>query len=148
MHAARPVLEETTVSLTVSDIRAGLAANLATITNTQVTAYILANPMPPAIMVAPGETQYDQAFNRGHDLWTFTVQVLVGAAADQGAQATLDAYLAPSGSGSIKTAIESDQTLGGKVLNLQVTQCSGYRLYGDNPPVLGAEWTVQIRAAT
>ena len=146
MHAVGSVFEEPAVSVTVAQIRDGLATNLATVMNTQVTGYILNNPSPPAVMIVPSDIQYDEAFNRGHHLWNFTVQILVSAATDIGGQVNLDGYLAPSGSGSVKAAIESDITLGGVAQNLHVTRCSGYRLYGEQSNILGAEWAVEIRA--
>ena len=132
------------MSTTVSQIRAGLATNLATVTGTQILSYQLANPTTPSIAIFPAGTEYNQAFNRGTDKWTFTVQAIVSVATDQNGQQQLDAYLAPSGATSIRSAIESDRTLGGVVQNLVVSAASGYTLFGDTPPVLGAEWTVDI----
>lgn len=134
------------MSVTVAQIRSGLQTRLATITDLQVMPYALSNPSPPAAYIFPAETQYDQTFNRGTDLWTFTVQIVVSAQVDTGSQIQLDAFLAPSGSGSVKTAIEADKTLGGVVQTLHVSSVSGYRFYGTEPPVLGAEWTVDIYA--
>jgi len=134
------------VSVTVSEIRAGLAANLATITGTQIVSYQLSNPTTPSIAVFPAGVDYNQAMARGLDKWTFTVQAIVSASVDQNGQQLLDSYLAPTGSTSIRAALESDRTLGGKVQNVQVTRVSGYTLFGDTPPVLGAEWTVEVWA--
>ena len=132
------------MSVTVTQIRSGLAANLATVTGAQILSYQLANPTTPSIAIFPAGTQYNQAFNRGIDQWTFTVQAIVSIAVDQNGQQQLDAYLAPTGATSIRAAIESDRTLGGVALNLVVESASGYTLFGDTPPVLGAEWTVQV----
>jgi hypothetical protein len=66
---------------------------------------------------------------RGLDKWTFTVQAFVALASDIGAQVKLDAFLAPSGSQSVKAAIEADGTLGGIVADTSVVSCTGYRVY-------------------
>ncbi len=132
------------MSTTVGDIRDGIAANLATITNTQILSYQLSNPTTPSISIFPAGTDYNQAFNRGLDRWVFTVQAIVSVVSDENGQQQLDAYLAPTGSTSIRAAIESDRTLGGAAQNCVVTNASGYTLFGDTPPVLGAEWTVEV----
>jgi hypothetical protein len=109
---------------------------------------MLANPTPPAIHVFPADVLYDLAMVRGLDKWTFTVQGFVGFTTDIGAQVTLDLWLAPSGSGSVKVALEVDATLGGLVADTTVVDCSGYKVYvtEGRTPVLGAEWTVEILA--
>lgn len=133
------------MSVTVADIREGLAANIATITDVQVSSYMLANPSPPSIHVFPAAAEYTQAFNRGLDKWTFTVQAIVSASVDTAGQQLLDEFLAPTGDTSIRAAIESDRTLGGVAENLTVTGVSGYQLYADDRGAnLGAEWTVEI----
>lgn len=134
---------------TLTQIREGIAANLATLQGCQVSAYMLANPTPPTVHVYPGDIEYDLAMGRGLDKWTLTVQAFVGTVSDQGSQVKLDAFLAPSGALSVKSAVESDQTLGGLVSDLQVVSCSGYRVYAresGHPPVLGAEWSVEVLA--
>ncbi|NCX13612.1 MAG: hypothetical protein EBW73_12535, partial [Betaproteobacteria bacterium] len=45
--------------------------------------------------------------------------------AERSAQNSLDSYLAPTGAGSVKTAIEGDRSLGGKAQTLRVTEMSG-----------------------
>lgn len=131
---------------TLAQIRTGLAANLASITGLAQSAYVLSNPTPPAAEIEPGPVEYDQAFGRGHDRWAMTVRVFVGLTTDIGAQKRLDTYLAPSGATSVKTALESDLTLGGTVQDLHVTGCSGYRVYPrqGQAPVLGAEWQLTV----
>ncbi|MBX5461640.1 MAG: hypothetical protein IRZ28_11190 [Steroidobacteraceae bacterium] len=133
----------------MADIRTGLAANLAPIPGLQESPWLLSNPTPPAAEIQPDEVDYDQALGRGLDRWRFTVRVFAGFTSDVGAQKLLDLMLAPSGPRSVKAALESDCTLGGKVDDLRVTRCSGYRLYGRDggPSVLGAEWQVEVLVA-
>ena len=84
-------------------IREGLAANLAAITDCQVSAYMLARPSPPTLQVmGPDEIEYDTAFARGGDSLRMIVQGFVGAVDGKGAQKRLDQWLAGSGAQSVK----------------------------------------------
>lgn len=132
----------------LADIREGLASNLDALQGFQVSAYMLAQPTLPSIEVQPAQIQYDLAFQRGWDNWTLIVRVMVGSALDKGAQRHLDRMMASSGSESVKAAIEADTTLGGMVDDLQVTECTGARLMSreGGPMMLGAEWTVEVKA--
>lgn len=133
----------------LADIRAAIAANLTTsLEDIQISPYMLANPTPPGGHVFPAEVLYDQAMGRGLDEWHLTVQLFVALATDIGAQERLDAYLAASGSQSVKAAIESDRTLGGAASDVRVESSSGYHTYlkPDGVGVLGAEWTVRVLA--
>src|SRR6266508_3862702 len=128
-------------------LREGLAANLTTLPDIQVSAYMLSSPTPPAAHVVTGPVAYDMAMGRGLDDLTFRVQVFVGLVSDIGAQQNLDAYLAGSGALSVKQALESDKTLGGAAFGLQVTESTGPQMFtGDSGPVLMAEWTVLVKA--
>jgi len=137
----------------LAGIRAGIAANLATLSgapaNVQISAYMLGNPTPPTLQVmGPDQIDYDLAMQRGLDEWRFIVQGFVGAMTDRGAQVNLDAWLAPTGSLSVKAAIEADRTLGGSVQDSYVESASGYKIYqlDAGHQVLGAEWTIRLLA--
>lgn len=134
---------------TMAEIRAGLLANLDAVygSTVQTSAYMLSNPTPPTIQVMGSDSvEYDQTMARGLDYWHLIVQGFVGAVADVGAQTNLDLWIAPSGVLSVKAAIQADRTLGGKVHDLTVDTCSGYRVYqlDAGGAVLGAEWTVLV----
>lgn len=133
----------------LSVIREGLAANLAALKGVQVSAYMLANPTPPACHVVPGETNYDTAMGRGADQWILRIQAFVAHSGDIGSQKLLDRMLASSGAQSVKAAVESDKTLGGMVDDLRVRRTGGYQTYirEGAPNVLGAEWEVEIIAS-
>ena len=130
----------------ITAIRNGIATNLAVLPDIQVEPYMLANPTPPAAHVKPGETLYDRTMGRGLDELTFKVQVFLPMIVDVASQQNLDQYLAGSGSLSVKTAIESDKTLGGIVQDTHVTMCSEPMLYrhADGKSSLMCEWTVQV----
>lgn len=131
---------------TFRQIREGIATNLQGISGLQESAYVLGAATLPAAQVAPMEIDYDKAFRRGLDALWFKVMVLAGSVSDIGAQKLLDPFLDPSGSKSIKAAVESDDTLGGLVESVRVTRCTGYRLYErtGQSPALGAEWTIEV----
>lgn len=142
------------MSVTLTEIREAIATNLDTIPNVQVSAYMLGNPTPPTLWLYPDEADYDTTMQRGGDCLKFLVQGIAGLVADQGAQMLLDQMLAPTGSTSVKAAIESDKSLGGLVGNeaTRVVRHRGYQIY-QRPNVgagiahgqlLGAEWEVEV----
>lgn len=99
----------------MEQVAEGLATNLRTIDGVQVSAWMLASPTPPAIHIVPPAIDYHQAMANGFAELTFTVQAFVALASDIGSQKRLAQLRAPTGSGSIKAAIEADGTLGGIV---------------------------------
>jgi hypothetical protein len=130
---------------TVSQIRDGLAANLATISGLRTSATVPDNPNPPIAIVEPTSVNYDTTFGRGLDEYLFKITVIAGRADERSGQNKLDGYCNPSGSLSVKTAVESDKTLGGVVQNLRV---SGLSTYGSitiaETPYLAAEFAVTV----
>lgn len=134
---------------TLAQIREGLRANLASISDVQVSAYLLSQPTPPCIEIAPASVEYDLAMQRGADRWTIVVRAATGLTTDRGAQVNLDELLAPTGARSVKTAIEADSTLGGVVDDLRVTTMRAYRAIPreSGGPLLGAEWDVTVIAS-
>lgn len=133
----------------LADVRQGIAENLSAISGVQVSAYSLANPTPPTLQVTVGPVNYVGAFDRGVVSWTLFVQALIGITTDIGAQRLLDELIDTSGERSVKEAVELDDTLGGTVADLVVTECTGYREYlsEGRPPVLGAQWTVVVTSS-
>lgn len=99
---------------TLSQIRAGLATNLRTISGLRVTEEIPDNPQPPVAVIALNSIEYNRNFG-GMTLYNFQVQVIVGRAAERHAQRALDLYVAPDGSSSVKSAVESNRTMTGVV---------------------------------
>ncbi len=135
--------------MNLTSIRAGLATNLAAVTGFQVSAYMLANFTPPALMVRPAldpAIDYHQAMGNNFSELHMTVVAYVGAASDIGSQKELDSLI---DSNTVVNAIESDKTLGGACGDLSVETCHAYQEYArpDGPTVLGAEWTVLVLAS-
>lgn len=131
----------------IGTIRAGIATNLATISGLRTSAWVPDQINPPIAIVKPESIDYDTSFVRGLDTMEFSVLCIVGRVEERAAQATLDAYCATTGSASVKTAIESDSTLGSAVSDLRVTQMRNYTsLVVGDATYLAAEFVVQVFA--
>ena len=133
--------------MTVSALRDGLAENLATIRGLNVSATVPDDPHPPVAIVVPTGVSFDTTFARGMDEYTFSVLLLVHRVDSTTGQDALDAYCNPSGSSSIKTALESDKTLSGSAFDLRVTEISSIGLtpVGD-ATYLSASFAVTVYA--
>lgn len=133
-------------------IRQALADQLAQVTGTQVSPYMLANPTPPAIHVYPGgpagNFEYHEAMGGGVELWPFTIQAFVPGTTDIGAQKNLDGYIQSTGAKSVKAGLEGgDQTLGGLIQSLVVVECVPYQVFvfdTQRAPCIGAEWHLSL----
>ena len=135
--------------MNIATVRAAMAAAMDGATSgVQVNAYALAQPTPPGIQILSGGVEYDRAFARGLDEWTFTVQAFVALNADIGPQKLLDTLCAPTGAGSVKAALEADRTLGGAVQTLRVLNQSPARqaTRPDGSSMLLVEFSVQVLA--
>jgi len=130
----------------ISDIRAVIAANLATITGLRTSAEIPDNPNPPIAIVSLDSVNYDRAYAKGLVEYNFTVTVIVGRSAERIAQRALDTYIS-TGTNSIKNAIELDKSLGGKAYDCRVASLNsiGSIQLNDNT-YLAADFTVTVLA--
>ncbi|WP_427422662.1 hypothetical protein [Lysinibacillus fusiformis] len=108
-------------------VRDGLKARIETITGVTGYARAVGEVNVPAVVVTPGQIVFDDAMQRGSDLLTFTLVLLVTLGDSDLAQQQLDEYLAGSGDRSIKAAVEGDQTLGGVA---DWTDVKGVQAYG------------------
>ena len=133
---------------TVSELRTGLATNLATIAGLRTTPTVPDQINPPIAVVMPSTITYDTAFARsGGDEYEFLVMVIVGRVDERTAQNKLDAYCSGTGATSIKTAIESNRTLGGKAFDCRVTSLRNYNQVSvSDITYLAAEFVVQVYA--
>ena len=103
-----------------SQVRDGLKTRLQTISGLRVFDTIPENPQPPAAIVGQLDMNFDIDNARGLDLATVEVYLLVQRMDVRSGQDKLDAYLAGTGAGSVKAAIEGDKTLGGACSTLRV----------------------------
>jgi len=107
--------------VSITDIRDGIATNLATISGLRTSAELPDQPSPPIAVVQLNNVTYDQAFQGGLVLYNFTITVIVGRVAERVAQQRLNAF-ASTGSGGIKAALQSDRTLGGHAFDVKLQE--------------------------
>jgi Rod binding domain-containing protein len=86
----------------LSDIRKGLAGQLAQVRGLRVSEQVPEQINPPAVNANGGLTE-----------WEMQVQLVAGRMADQQSQRQIDEWLSWDGPQSVRAAIESDRTLGG-----------------------------------
>jgi hypothetical protein len=80
-------------------------------------------------------------------LYTFQVTVVMGRVSERTAQKNMDVLVAP-GAGSIKYALESDRTLGGKAFDVFVPELSAIGAMSVNGiDYFSAEFSVQVYAS-
>jgi hypothetical protein len=132
---------------TIAELRSGIATNLATISGLRTASTIPENVNPPFAIIGFDSTEFDVTMGRGLDMFAFTVTVVVSRADGRNAQNLLDVYCAPTGTSSIKRAIELDKSLGGKANDLRVTGLSNYgNLTIGELNYLAAEFAVTVYA--
>jgi hypothetical protein len=132
--------------MSISLIRQALATNLATISGLRTAAEVPDLPNPPIAIVALRSVTYDGAFNNGMTTYNFAVTVIVGRAAEREAQRRLDAYIS-TGASSVKSAVESDSTLGGYAYDCRVVSMDSVgSLSISDTTYLAADFTVSVIA--
>lgn len=137
------------MTATVAQIRAGLNTRLATISGLQTYAYLPGDPAVPCAFVgSPRETNYHRAHQDGLTEYVFALWALVSTAPPaEESQADLDEFVSPTGSRSIKAAVEGDPTLAGAVSDLIVESMDGYAVYvTEKGSWFGAQLVVRIAA--
>lgn len=133
---------------TLTGIRQGIGTALESITSLTVKDYVPDSIEPPTAVVGVVENiVYDSTMARGSDTYTIPIFLYVSRVDAQDSQETLDAYLAPTGSSSIKQAVESDTSLGGACDSVRVVEADNYGVYNiNNINYLGVEFEVEIIA--
>jgi hypothetical protein len=133
--------------MAISNLRAALAKNLATISGLRVVETLPDIVNPPMAMIGLDKIAYNKQNNRSMAEYTFKVTVVIGRVNERIAQRTLDVYVAP-GAGSIKYAIESDRTLGGNAFDVFVAELGAYGAVNiSGIDYLSAEFSVQVFAS-
>ncbi len=118
--------------LNIGPIRDALKTNLQTIINMRAYDVIPDVVVPPCSVVGQLDFTFDVDNQRGLDQASVDVFVLVQRFSERSGQDKLDTLLAGTGPKSIKTALESDRTLGGLVDTLRVVSAeSGTYQSGD-----------------
>ena len=132
--------------MSISLIRQALATNLATIPGLRTAAEVPDLPNPPIAIVGLRSVTYDGAFDGGLTTYNFAVTVIVGRAAEREAQRRLDAYIS-TGATSVKSAVESDSTLGGYAYDCRVVSMDSVgSLSISDTTYLAADFTVSVIA--
>jgi len=138
--------------LNLSSIRTALAANLTAsipAATAQVNTEPLATPTAPCLEIDldPQGINYHQAMQNGLTELYMIVRGLWGLTTDVGASRNRDTWLT---SDLVKTAIESDRTLGGAAKDLIVTGVTPRTMVSaasPNTAFLALEWSVLIYPA-
>ncbi len=131
----------------ITDLRAGLATRLGTISGLRTTTETPDTISPPVAIVNVQNVNFDRSFQRGLDEYNFVITVIVGRVGERSAQRLLDSYVSSTGASSVKLAVESDKTLGGKCDSLRVTDMRNYgSLVIGEITYLAAEFNVVVYA--
>jgi hypothetical protein len=118
--------------INISGVRKALGKNLETITGMRVYDKIPDVIVPPCAIVGQLDFTFDIDNARGLDQASVDIFVIVQRISERAGQDKLDELLAGTGKKSIKTALESDRSLGGLVNTLRVISAeSGTYLTGD-----------------
>jgi len=133
--------------IAIEDIRSALATNLATISGLRTSGDVPDNPNPPQAVAFLETVEYDDAFQGGLTTMQFKVMVIVSRADDRTAQRKLNEYISPDGARSIKSAVESDRSLGGLVQTLRLTDMTslGSTIVSDQE-YMAVEFSVAVYA--
>ena len=116
----------------ISKVRDALGKNIETISGIRIYDTIPDVVVPPCAVVGQLDFTFDVNNARGLDSASVDVYVIVQRISERAGQDKLDELLAGSGPKSIKTALESDRTLGGLVDTLRVISAeSGTYQTGD-----------------
>lgn len=133
----------------LTSLRQGIGTNIGNnLTNISVYSYVPHRFDPPLAVVSVLENlEYDSTMQRGSDKFVIPVRLFVSNVDGQDSQETLDAYLNSSGSSSMKSAIESDTTLGGVASTCRVIEARDYGAFElNNVELLGVEFLVEVIA--
>ncbi len=104
----------------ISKVRERIGKNIERISGIRIYDQIPDVVVPPCAIVGQLEFTFDIDNARGLDQASVDVYVIVQRISERAGQEKLDELLGGTGNKSIKTAIESDRTLGGLVNTLRV----------------------------
>jgi hypothetical protein len=127
-----------------SRVRSGLKTNLSLIKGVRSYDFVPDVIVPVCAVVGQLDFTFDLNNARGLDQATVDVIVIVQRFSERAAQDNLDKYLAGSGDYSIKTAIESDRTLGGACNTLRVTSAESGSYVSNDVEYLSYRYRITI----
>jgi hypothetical protein len=129
--------------VTPSTVRDKLKAAL-NITGLRVFDTVPDNVIPPAAVIGQLSIEWDLVFARGADSATCDIIVIAGRMSERSAQDYLDNLLTATGNSSIKTKIESDQTLGGSVTSVRCTSANPLNITVSGVEMLAYRFSVEL----
>lgn len=134
----------------VAELLSALKTSAQTISGLIVHDYQPDSIVTPALILSlpAGDriAQHDATLDRA-SWWNFTALLLVSRVSDREAQKALYAYLSTSGSKSIRNALETSRTLGGKAHVLLVDDPENWGEFTvADVSYWGAEWNVRVLA--
>lgn len=130
--------------MTPAGVRTGLATAVDTISGLRVFDYVPDSLSPPAAVVEPLEVSFHAAMQDGLTMYRAYVLIILGRMSDRSSQDRLDAYVATTGSTSVKAAIEADKTLGGACSTLKVLGATPRDLVVSGVDMIGYRFEVEI----
>ena len=135
------------MTVSIADLRTGLATNLQTIPGLRVASTLPDQVNPPLAMIMLDKINYQRSFARGLTEYLFKITVIVSRADVRNAQNKLDQYVASDGTYSVLNALETDRSLGGKAADSTMVSLDAYGsvVIGDTN-YLSAEFSVQVFA--
>jgi hypothetical protein len=126
-------------------IRDKINANLATIPGLRTVENVPDIVNPPAAVVALETIEYDGTFQNGLTTLNFNVFVVVSRASERMAQRKLNQFVAPTGTYSVKAAVESNRSLDGTVADLRVRSVNNIgSLELDTQEYMAAEFVLTV----
>lgn len=133
---------------TITQMREGIAAQLATISNLNVFAEAVGSIAPPTAIVYPrptGTVAYATSQGAQSNDYAFVVTLFVSRADEPTGQRALDSYIDPTGTNSVYAAVTG--TLGGLVDDAMVTGTGRYGPFNyGGVDYLGCEFIVAVMA--
>jgi hypothetical protein len=131
--------------MTIQQIRTGLANNLSIIPGLRTSIDVPDQINVPIAIIQLDNISYDEAFGGGLTQYNFTVTLFVSRASDRTAQRKLDEYAFTTS--GVKSAVESDKTLGGNAFDVRVVEMSNIGTVSlGEVSYLSADFTVNVFA--
>ena len=129
--------------MTPSTVRDNLKAAV-NITGLRVYDTVPDGLIPPALVVGQLSLNWDLVMARGADSGEIDLILIAGRMSDRAAQDYLDSFLTATGTNSIKTKVEADQTLGGSVSSVRVVTATPLSLTVAGVEMLAYRYAVAL----
>jgi hypothetical protein len=100
--------------------------------------------IPPALVIGQLSLNWDLVMARGADSGEIDLILIAGRMSDRAAQDYLDSFLTATGTNSIKTKVEADQSLGGSVSSVRVVTATPLSLTVAGVEMLAYRYAVAL----